>query len=57
MAGKPVLDTINYMPQRDGRIPGLGGSLSSSEVRQRHLGMADVVRLTSYAESTREAHR
>jgi hypothetical protein len=36
LAGKPVLDTINYIPQRDGPIPGLGdGSLSSSEVLQR----------------------
>ena len=33
LAGKPVLDTINYMPQRDGRIPAMfDGSLSSSEV-------------------------
>ena len=23
LSGKPVLDTINYMPQRDGRIPGM----------------------------------
>src|SRR5437899_10955386 len=23
LAGKPVLDTINYIPQRDGRIPEL----------------------------------
>ena len=45
LAGKPVLDTINYIPQRDGRIPGLGGSLSSSEVLQRHLGMAHVVKV------------
>ncbi len=22
LAGKPVLDTINYIPQRDGQIPG-----------------------------------
>jgi 8-hydroxy-5-deazaflavin:NADPH oxidoreductase len=39
LAGKPVLDTINYIPQRDGRVPGLGGSLSSSEALQRHLGL------------------
>jgi 8-hydroxy-5-deazaflavin:NADPH oxidoreductase len=42
LACRPVLDTINYIPQRDERIPGLGGSLSSSEVLQRHLGMAHV---------------
>ena len=35
------------MRQRDGRIPGLGGSLSSSEVLQRHLGMAHVVEVFS----------
>ncbi len=46
LAGKPVLDTMNYMPQRDGRIPGLyGGSLSSSEVLQRQLGSAHVVKV------------
>ena len=45
LAGKPVLDTINYIPQRDGRIPGLGGSLSSSEVLQRHLDTAHVVKV------------
>jgi predicted dinucleotide-binding enzyme len=32
LAGKPVLDTINYIPRRDGRI------LSRSEVLQRHPG-------------------
>jgi hypothetical protein len=39
LAGKSVLDTINYIAQRDGRIAGLDdGWLSSSEVLQRHLG-------------------
>jgi len=34
------------IPQRDGRIPGLGdGSPSSSEVLQRHLGAAHVVKV------------
>ena len=37
LAGKPVLDTINYIRRRDGRIPALEGSLSSSEVLQRRL--------------------
>jgi predicted dinucleotide-binding enzyme len=46
LAGKPVLDTINYIPQRDGRIPELyDGPLSSSEVLQRHLGTAYVVKV------------
>lgn len=47
LAGKPVLDTINYIAQRDERIPGLGGPLSSSEVLQRHLGTAHVVEVFS----------
>ena len=46
LAGTPVLDTINYIPQRDGRIPALyDGPLSSSEVLQRHLGTAHVVKV------------
>jgi predicted dinucleotide-binding enzyme len=46
LAGKPVLDTINYIPERDGRIPELSdGPLSSSEVLQRHLGTAQVVKV------------
>ena len=46
LAGKPVLDTINYIAQRDGRIPELyDGPLSSSEVLQRHLGAAHVVKV------------
>jgi predicted dinucleotide-binding enzyme len=46
VAGKPVLDTINYIPERDRRIPELyDGPLSSSEVLQRHLGTAHVVKV------------
>ena len=46
LASKPVFDTINSIPQRDGRISGLSdGSLSSSEVLQRHLGTAHVVKV------------
>lgn len=33
LAGKPVLDTINYMPQRDGRIPELYNSASTTIAR------------------------
>jgi 8-hydroxy-5-deazaflavin:NADPH oxidoreductase len=43
-AGKPVLDTINYIPQCDSPI-GFRGSLSSSEVLQQHLGTAQVVKV------------
>ena len=36
LAGKPVLDTINFIPQRDGPIPELSdGQLSTSEVLQQ----------------------
>ncbi|MDP9334694.1 MAG: NAD(P)-binding domain-containing protein [Actinomycetota bacterium] len=46
LAGKAVLDTINYIPERDGRIPELyDGALSSSEVLQRRLGTAHVVKV------------
>jgi 8-hydroxy-5-deazaflavin:NADPH oxidoreductase len=46
LAGKPVLDTSNYIPERDGRIPDLYKSpLSSSDVLQRRLGTAHVVRV------------
>jgi len=46
LAGKPVLDTINYIPERDGRMPELYDvALSSSEVLQRHLGGAHVVKV------------
>jgi 8-hydroxy-5-deazaflavin:NADPH oxidoreductase len=46
LACKPVLDTINYIAQRDGRISELyDGLLSSSEVLQRRLAAAHVVKV------------
>jgi predicted dinucleotide-binding enzyme len=46
LAGKPVIDTGNYYPQRDGQIAELdGGSLTSSGLLQRHLPGAHVVKL------------
>jgi predicted dinucleotide-binding enzyme len=45
LAGKPVLDTINYIPERDGRIPEYDSPLAGSEVLQRHLGTAHVVKV------------
>jgi predicted dinucleotide-binding enzyme len=46
LAGKPVLDAINYVPERDGWIPEMSeGPLSSSEVLQRHLGPAHVIKV------------
>jgi 8-hydroxy-5-deazaflavin:NADPH oxidoreductase len=45
LAGKPVIDTCNYYPQRDGQIAALdSGSLTSSELIQRHLAGACVVK-------------
>lgn len=45
LAGKVVIDTGNYYPPRDGQIPDLdGGSLTSSELLQRHLAAAAVVK-------------
>lgn len=45
LAGKIVLDTNNYYPDRDGRIAELdSGSTTVSELLQRHLGSAKVVK-------------
>jgi len=45
LVGKPVIDTCNYYPQRDGQIAELdSGSLTSSELIQRHLAGAQVVK-------------
>ena len=45
LTGKPVLDTGNYYPQRDGQIEVLdNGALTSSGLLQRHLPGAHVVK-------------
>ncbi|HUA27261.1 MAG TPA: NAD(P)-binding domain-containing protein [Streptosporangiaceae bacterium] len=45
LAGKPVLDTCNYYPQRDGQIAEIDSrELTSSELIQRHLAGAHVVK-------------
>ena len=45
LAGKVVIDTCNYHPQRDGQFPELdNGALTSSELIQRHLPSAAVVK-------------
>jgi 8-hydroxy-5-deazaflavin:NADPH oxidoreductase len=45
LTGKPVIDTCNYYPQRDGHIAELAsGSLTSSQLIQRHLAGAKVVK-------------
>jgi 8-hydroxy-5-deazaflavin:NADPH oxidoreductase len=46
LAGKAVMDTNNYYPQRDGHIAELDdGSTSGSELLQRHLESAHVVKV------------
>lgn len=46
LAGKLVLDTGNYYPQRDGQVPELDDkSLTSSEYLGRHIPGADVVKV------------
>lgn len=46
LAGKPVLDTGNYYPQRDGHIAELDtGALTSSGLLQRYLPDARVVKV------------
>jgi predicted dinucleotide-binding enzyme len=45
LAGKTVLDTGNYYPERDGSIPALeSGEATDSELLQRHLAGAHVVK-------------
>jgi hypothetical protein len=45
LAGKLVIDTCNYYPQRDGHIAELdSGALTSSQLIQRHLAGAQVVK-------------
>jgi predicted dinucleotide-binding enzyme len=45
LAGKPVIDTCNYGPERDGPIPDLDRkALTSSELLQRYLPDAMVVK-------------
>lgn len=45
LAGKTVIDTMNYYPQRDGRLAELdAGELTSSALVQRHLADSRVVK-------------
>ena len=46
LAGKVVMDTNNYYPERDGRIPELDdGSATTGQLLQRHLPGARVVKV------------
>ncbi|MEY4576400.1 MAG: hypothetical protein RL701_1103 [Pseudomonadota bacterium] len=52
LAGKIVLDTNNYYPQRDGNIPELDReSATSSELLQQHLPGAQVVKAFNHVQS------
>ncbi len=45
LAGKPVVDTGNYYPDRDGKLPEIDdGSTTSSELLAQHLVGASVVK-------------
>jgi predicted dinucleotide-binding enzyme len=45
LAGRAVIDADNYYPQRDGNLAELdGGSVTSSELLQRHLAASHVVK-------------
>ncbi|MFJ9173803.1 NADPH-dependent F420 reductase [Streptomyces sp. NPDC102360] len=45
LAGKTVVDAMNYVPDRDGRIDALErGEITSSELLQRHLADSHVVK-------------
>ncbi|MFI1994445.1 NADPH-dependent F420 reductase [Actinoplanes sp. NPDC020271] len=46
LAGKVVLDTNNYYPQRDGQVAELDeGQVTSAELEQRHLATAKLVKV------------
>ena len=46
LAGKIVIDTNNYYPQRDGQIPELDSNeATSSELLQQHLPTSHVVKV------------
>ncbi|MFF8190778.1 NADPH-dependent F420 reductase [Streptomyces bobili] len=48
LAGKIVIDTLNYYPERDGRIAELDANeLTTSELVQRHLADSRVVKAAS----------
>ncbi|AXT85934.1 NADP oxidoreductase [Aeromicrobium sp. A1-2] len=52
LAGKTVIDTNNYYPQRDGSIPELDSeATTSAELLQRHLPGARVVKAFNHIQS------
>jgi predicted dinucleotide-binding enzyme len=58
LAGKTVIDTLNYYPQRDGRIAELDSNqLTSSQLVQRHLADSHVVKAFNSITSISLANR
>ncbi len=54
LAGKIVLDTNNYMPWRDGRIPAIdSGEKTVHELRQEHLPRSKVVKAFTHIQAPR----
>jgi predicted dinucleotide-binding enzyme len=52
LAGKVVIDTNNYYPQRDGRIAELDqGRTTSAELLQRHLADSSVVKAFNHIQA------
>jgi predicted dinucleotide-binding enzyme len=52
LAGKVVIDTNNYYPQRDGQIPELDeGRTTSAELLQRHLPGSTVVKAFNHIQA------
>jgi predicted dinucleotide-binding enzyme len=52
LAGKVVIDTNNYYPQRDGQITELDeGTLTSAELLQRHLPGSSVVKAFNHIQA------
>jgi predicted dinucleotide-binding enzyme len=52
LAGKIVIDTNNYYPQRDGRIPELDDEkTTTSELLQRHLPASKVVKAFNHIQA------
>ena len=52
LAGKVVIDTNNYYPERDGRIAGLDGkTTTSAALLQEHLPSSKVVKAFNHIQS------
>src|SRR5262249_32372542 len=55
LAGKVVIDTCNYYPQRDGQLPELAtGALPSRELTQRHRPESAVVKAFNNGKAKRQ---